>query len=573
MPFSEIGINKKNLIENDTKGMDYEDQALNKFFQSHKIDQTNISQDQIDKQAIVLQDQIPKLKNIRKETLQSYAKIRLYIDQLAQTKTRAEVTPDEKQFFLDFQSMNQSLGIDYQLPPFKESHETKTVNTMADVYHHTDALLQDKNAWFQDYIHNSPSTQNKEVSTYKNDELTPQDFCKLYPKRDERQQDRQKTNPERFDPYTKQFDLSKVDPDSRPNVEEKYKQAIKHGQEFLDNLDQETQANTKNHVMSFVLKEFSSLFMVSSNYDTSHLGYDFALDHIQSTSNGTVRIEGRLGNRKMGMDYSLATGELRVDDFLYQQFPEWNFSIDPESPGKYKLNGRLASFDEEYQRKPKIDLTQIIQEETAPQTVQTKAEAYTTKILKNNYSRSKNYELQSQVIALVEKNKIVQDWLDIFVPWAVEDMVAFGGVNNADEQAFWNMLNIRHNTIDNTDPSQLAKIGQSMNQLADFCKQLESSSIVRQSFQDGATDQAIKDKIFALSKEWNNIDSAQRGKAFANLIGTTSWWLLVQDGKLQASDIQTLVHMCQQHDNIDNTDGFSQHFKDVFYDTSIDVFA
>ena len=146
MPFSEIGINKKNLIENDTKGMDYEDQALNKFFQSHKIDQTNISQDQIDKQAIVLQDQIPKLKNIRKETLQSYAKIRLYIDQLAQTKTRAEVTPDEKQFFLDFQSMNQSLGIDYQLPPFKESHETKTVNTMADVYHHTDAVIQYKNA-------------------------------------------------------------------------------------------------------------------------------------------------------------------------------------------------------------------------------------------------------------------------------------------------------------------------------------------------------------------------------------------------------------------------------------------
>ena len=62
--------------------------------------------------------------------------------------------------------------------------------------------------------------------------------------------------------------------------------------------------------------------MLSSSYDTSHLGYDFALDHIQSTSNGTVRIEGRLGNRKMGMDYSLATGELRVDDFLYQQFPE-----------------------------------------------------------------------------------------------------------------------------------------------------------------------------------------------------------------------------------------------------------
>jgi len=74
--------------------------------------------------------------------------------------------------------------------------------------------------------------------------------------------------------------------------------------------------------MSFVLKEFSSLFMLSSSYDAYHLGYDFALDKITSTSNGTVRMEGRLGNRKMGMDYSLATGELRVDDFLYQQFPE-----------------------------------------------------------------------------------------------------------------------------------------------------------------------------------------------------------------------------------------------------------
>lgn len=508
-----------------------------------------------------------------KEFAHAYIKIILYISQLAQTKTRAEVTPEEKQFFLNFQTMNQSLGIDYQLPPFKESHETQTINTMADVYYHTDTLIQDKNAWFQDYINNSPSTQAKETSSYKNDKLKPQDLCKLYPKRSERQDDRQRTNPEWFDPYTKQFDLNKVDQNSRINVEEKYEQAKKHGQEFLTNLDQQTQANIKNQIMSFVLKEFASLFMLSSNYDASHLGQDFSLSNIQSTSNGTVRIEGSLDNRKIGMDYSLATGELRVDDFLYQQFPEWNFSIDPESPGKYKLNGRLASFDEQYQRKPKIDLTQIIQEESDPQTIQTKTEAYTTKILKNNYQRSKNYELQSQVIALVEKNKIVQDRLDIFVPWAVEDIVTFGGVNNADEQAFWNMLNIRHNTIDNIDPNQLAKIGQSMNQLADFCKQLESSSTIRQSFQDGATDQPIKDRIFALSKELSNIDSTQRGKAFANLIGNDSWWLLVQDGKLQASDIQTLVHMCQQHDNIENTDGFSQHFKNVFYDTSIDVLA
>ncbi len=206
------------------------------------------------------------------EFSKAYIKILFYIDQLAQTKTRAEVTPDEKQFFLDFQTMNQSLGIDYQLPLFKESHEIQSINTMADVYHHTDALVQDKNAWFQDYINNSPSTQNKEVSTYKNDKLTPQDFCKLYPKRDERQQDRQKTNPERFDPYTKQFDLNKVDPDSKPNIEKKYEQAIKQGQEFLTNLDQQTQKSQKDYIMSFVLKEFSGLFMLSSSYDTSHLG-------------------------------------------------------------------------------------------------------------------------------------------------------------------------------------------------------------------------------------------------------------------------------------------------------------
>ena len=101
-------------------------------------------------------------------------------------------------------------------------------------------------------------------------------------------------------------------------------------------------------------------------------------------------------------------------------------------------------------------------------------------------------------------------------------MVSFGGVNNSDEKEFRNMLHIWHNTINNNDPNQLAQIGKSMNQLADFCKQLESSSIVRQSFQDGATDQAIKDKMFALSKELNNIDSAQRGSAFANLIGNAS---------------------------------------------------
>ena len=77
------------------------------------------------------------------KTKESYIFCLFYIDQLAQSKTRAEVSPEERQFFLDFQSMNESLGIDYQLPVFKESHEKQSIHTMADIYHHTDALVQD----------------------------------------------------------------------------------------------------------------------------------------------------------------------------------------------------------------------------------------------------------------------------------------------------------------------------------------------------------------------------------------------------------------------------------------------
>ncbi len=150
MPFSETNIHQEKTIKRTVEDIfdkkNTEDQTLDKFFQGHKMNQINISAEQIKKRVVELQNATPKLKSIQKETLEKYAKIQLYIDQLAQTKTRAEVTPDEKQFFLDFQSMNQSLGIDYQLPPFKESRETQSINTMADVYHHTDAIVQDKNA-------------------------------------------------------------------------------------------------------------------------------------------------------------------------------------------------------------------------------------------------------------------------------------------------------------------------------------------------------------------------------------------------------------------------------------------
>jgi len=57
------------------------------------------------------------------------------------------------------------------------------------------------------------------------------------------------------------------------------------------------------------------------------------------------------------------------------------------------------------------------------------------------------------------------------------------------------MLHIRHNTINNNDPNQLAQVGKSMNQLASFCKQLQSNAAIRKSFQDGATDKAIQDKM------------------------------------------------------------------------------
>lgn len=110
----------------------------------------------------------------------AYVKILLYIDQLAQTKTRAEVSPEERQFFLDFQSMNESLGIDYQLPVFKESHEKQSIHTMADIYHHTDVLVQDPGAWFQEYINSNYGLFDTKEAIYDKNILQDRDFCKLY---------------------------------------------------------------------------------------------------------------------------------------------------------------------------------------------------------------------------------------------------------------------------------------------------------------------------------------------------------------------------------------------------------
>lgn len=61
--------------------------------------------------------------------------------------------------------------------------------------------------------------------------------------------------------------------------------------------------------------------MTIVNYDGLHLGYDFKVDNSKTvcTPNGSFRIEGKLGDRKMGMNYNLTTGELFVDDFLYQK--------------------------------------------------------------------------------------------------------------------------------------------------------------------------------------------------------------------------------------------------------------
>lgn len=238
----------------------------------------------------------------------------------------------------------------------------------------------------------------------------------MYPKWVQQEQERQQKYPDWFDQQTQSIDRQKVDQDARPIVEEKYKQALQYGQNFVTNLDQGIQKMQKDYILSFVLREFSKLFMTISTYDAGHFGNDFSLDTIQSTTNGTVRLKGRLSARKMGMDYSLATGELRVDDFLYQQFPGGNFSIDPASPGKYKLNGTLASFDTEYKDKPPIDLTNIIQKNTDPKTIQNLAQEHTKLSLDKHYKSSHNAELQPQVIAMVEKNKIVQDWLKLFVP-------------------------------------------------------------------------------------------------------------------------------------------------------------
>lgn len=60
------------------------------------------------------------------KTQKAYIFCLFYIDQLAQTKTRSETTQEEKEFLYNFQSMSQSLWINYELPAFKESIEFHT---------------------------------------------------------------------------------------------------------------------------------------------------------------------------------------------------------------------------------------------------------------------------------------------------------------------------------------------------------------------------------------------------------------------------------------------------------------
>lgn len=508
-------------------------------------------------------------ENRSKETQDKYIKILLYIDQVAQTKPRDEVTNEEKQFFLDFQTMNQSLGIDYQLPPFKESHETQTINTMADVYHHTDALIQNPDAGFQNYIQNSATT-NKEISTYKYDKLKNKDFLKLYPKRTDQIQKRQKSNPEWFIDLenTKELDLKKVDQASRPMVEERYSQAIIYGQEFLKNLDQQNQKLQKDYIMSFVLKEFAGLFMTLSKYQWLHFGYDFNLTKIQSTENGLVRIVWDLHGREMGMNYNLATGELWIDDFLYQKSDGANFSIDPDRPRQSSI-WWIMSFDDQYNRKPAIDMTDIIQKQTDPTTIEQTCQKRIKQMLADAYKITRHPDIQKQVSASVEKNTIVQDRLHLFVPWWVKGDLGFGWVNTSDEKEFRNMLKIRHNTIEDPDPSYLADVGQAMNRLANFCKKIQIKGNDYNAFIDGSTDTIIKEKIVALSQEMGSLNPIQRGKAFADLIWTTTEGWFVQNGKLQAKDIDNLVTMCEQHQSVDNTDGL-EYLKNSIYDTSLD---
>lgn len=217
----------------------------------------------------------------------AYTKILLYIDHLAETKTRAEVTPEERQFFVDFQSMNELLGIDYQLPAFKESHEKQSIHTMADIYNHTDTLVQDPGAGFQEYINSGYGVFGTEDVLYNKDKLRDYDYLKLYPKWIDREQERQEKYPQWFDLKTGKIDINFIDQKARPIVQEKYDQAMKYGQNFLTDLQSKTQKIEKNYIMSFVLKEFSKLFMVSSTYDAVHFGYDFIL--ISYTRLPTVR--------------------------------------------------------------------------------------------------------------------------------------------------------------------------------------------------------------------------------------------------------------------------------------------
>ncbi len=54
--------------------------------------------------------------------------------------------PENKEAFDNIKmlrDMNNALGISDTIK-FKESRETQSINTMADVYHHTEALVQDK---------------------------------------------------------------------------------------------------------------------------------------------------------------------------------------------------------------------------------------------------------------------------------------------------------------------------------------------------------------------------------------------------------------------------------------------
>ena len=268
--------------------------------------------------------------------------------QIAESKPWTKLDEKEKKFvtnILDVSNKQMGLDISFNFPP-ESVEKSKEIKTLADADRNVDSLVQDKDRGFTTYIDKQANEVKLDIDpknpeTFKDINLTDEQLKKL----DEsdtfkKMEDSLKTNFEeynranktelKYEDFFDEYLNIKKDAPALPDYFKKIPNDIKVQKEkikisILKRLSEKTKKEVSTKATTHCLKEFFSLFnsIDSTNGNFVHFQEDFNINNLKMKDNQEeVRLEWNLNGNRMGLTYNMKTGQVWMDDYLYQSVKE-----------------------------------------------------------------------------------------------------------------------------------------------------------------------------------------------------------------------------------------------------------